>query len=174
MVEDVSGCISADTIIVDECNAEFYFRDIPTGITPNDDGRNDYWEIDKLIDFTQAVVEICRRLDGLPLAIELAAARVRLFSPHSLLDRLDSRLQVLRGGMRDLPERQQTLRDTIAWSYELLDEDEAKLFAMLSTFTGFTIEAAEAVAWAVSEQTELRIDIIDGLFYLRIRNCSRN
>ena len=114
----------------------------------------------------RAVVEICRRLDGLPLAIELAAARVRLFSPQSLLDRLDSRLQVLRGGMRDLPERQQTLSDTIAWSYELLDEDEAKLFTILSAFTGFTVEAAEAVAGAVSEQADMRIDIIEGLFSL--------
>lgn len=71
-----------------------------------------------------AVAEICRRLDGLPLAIELAAARIRLFPPSALLQRLDNRLKVLTGGARDLPPRQQTLRGALDWSYELLGQDE--------------------------------------------------
>ncbi len=73
------------------------------------------------------VAEICIRVDGLPLAIELAAARIRLFSPQALLDRLGSRLKLLRGGARDLPTRQQTLRDAIDWSYDLLDAGEKRL-----------------------------------------------
>jgi predicted ATPase/DNA-binding XRE family transcriptional regulator len=92
------------------------------------------------------VAEICKRLDGLPLAIELAAARVNLFSPKALLGRLDLRLPLLSGGARDLPERQQTLRDTVAWSYDLLGPDEEALFRCLAVFAGgFTLEAAEAV-----------------------------
>ena len=93
-----------------------------------------------------AVAEICLRLDGLPLAIELAAARIRLFPPRALLERVGGRLQLLRGGARDLPVRQQTLRDTVDWSYELLDDDEQRLFALLSVFAGCTFEAVEAVA----------------------------
>jgi predicted ATPase len=90
--------------------------------------------------------EICRRLDGLPLAIELAAARIKLFSPEALLDRLDRRLQLLSGGARDLPERQRTLRDTVAWSHDLLDEDEQSLFGRMSVFAGgFSLEAAETI-----------------------------
>jgi predicted ATPase/DNA-binding XRE family transcriptional regulator len=93
------------------------------------------------------VAEICRRLDGLPLAIKLAAARIKLFSPRALLARLDGRLALLTGGPRDMPARQQTIRDTIDWSYNLLDESEKTLFARLAVFVGgWTIEAAEAVS----------------------------
>ncbi|MGY1712576.1 ATP-binding protein [Geodermatophilus sp. SYSU D00758] len=94
----------------------------------------------------QAVVDICRRLDGLPLAIELAAARVRLLEPAEMLRRLDSRLAVLTGGPRDLPERQRTIRRTLEWSHDLLDDDEKVVFARLAVFVGgFSLAAAESV-----------------------------
>jgi predicted ATPase len=82
------------------------------------------------------VAEICARLDGLPLAIELAAARIRLLTPKTMLPRLGSRLKLLTGGARNLPERQQTLRGAIEWSYDLLDPEEQTLFARLSVFAG--------------------------------------
>lgn len=94
-----------------------------------------------------AIAEICHRLDGLPLAIELAAARIRLMPPNQMLARLEHRLQFLTGGARDLPERQQTLRKTIAWSYDLLNENEQQLFRRVSVFVGgCTLEAAETVS----------------------------
>ena len=93
-----------------------------------------------------AVAEICRRLDGLPLAIELAAARVRLLPPPALLARLDHRFSLLTGGARDLPERQRTLKNTLEWSYGLLSASEQALFARLGVFAGpFSLPAAEAV-----------------------------
>jgi predicted ATPase len=94
----------------------------------------------------RAVAEICRRLDGLPLAIELAAARLRMLTPEALLGRLDKQLKLLTGGARDLPERQQTMRAAIAWSYDLLDENERALLRRLTVFSGgWSLDAAEAV-----------------------------
>ena len=110
-----------------------------------------------------AVAEICLRLDGLPLAIELATARIRLFSPQALLERLGSRLKLLRGGPRDLPVRQQTLRDAIGWNYELLDCGEKRLFALLSVFPSCTLEAVEGVAREVRQLDEMGVDILDGV-----------
>jgi predicted ATPase/class 3 adenylate cyclase len=93
-----------------------------------------------------AVAELCRRLDGLPLAIELAAARTRLLSPEAMLERVDERLELLTGGPADLPARQRTLRDAISWSFNLLGERERTLFARLSIFRGgAALDAAEAV-----------------------------
>jgi predicted ATPase len=93
------------------------------------------------------IAEICRRVDGLPLAIELAAARLKLLSLPALLERLEHRLAILTGGPRDLPARQQTLRHAIAWSYERLPDPEQQLFRRLSVFSGgFTLEAVEALS----------------------------
>src|SRR5713101_1591906 len=97
----------------------------------------------------RAVAEICVRLEGLPLAIELAAARMKLLSPPLLLTRLGRRLAMLTGGSRDVPARQQTLRNTIEWSYQLLNAREQRLFRWLSVFvSGCTLQAAEAVCTA--------------------------
>jgi predicted ATPase/class 3 adenylate cyclase len=111
-----------------------------------------------------SIAGICARLDGLPLAIELAAARVKYFPPQALLTRLEQGLSVLAGGARDLPARQQTLRGAIAWSYDLLAPEEQQLFRRLSVFVdGCMWEAAEVVCRAASE---LAGDVLDGLLSL--------
>jgi hypothetical protein len=109
----------------------------------------------------QSVVEICRRCDGLPLAIELAAARTRMLSPNDIAARLGAGLDVLAGGARNLPARQQTLRNAIAWSYDLLDEPLRTFFRALSVFSGgCTIEAADRVCGTDGDG---RLDSLDAL-----------
>lgn len=106
-----------------------------------------------------AVTEICRRLDGLPLALELAAARIKLLTPQAILARLDDQLKLLTGGARDQPARHQALRSTLEWSYSLLNAAEKTLYARLSVFVGgFTLEAAEVVC-----NTDNKLDILEGL-----------
>jgi predicted ATPase/class 3 adenylate cyclase len=118
-----------------------------------------------------AVAEICARLDGLPLAIELAAARIKLLTPAAMLERLGSRLKLLGGGARDLPERQRTLRGTIEWSFALLEEGEQVLFARLAVFAGGrTLEAIEAVCDA---NGDLPIDALEGVSSLLDKSLLR-
>lgn len=120
-----------------------------------------------------AIVEICRRLDGLPLAIELAAARIRFLSTQDLLERLDRRLAILTGGANDLPLRHQTLRDTIAWSYRLLSAEDARLFRRLSVFAGgWTLRAAEAIAGIERDRCDL-VSTLDRLSVLVDSNFAR-
>jgi predicted ATPase/class 3 adenylate cyclase len=119
-----------------------------------------------------AVAEVCTRLDGLPLAIELAAARLKLFSPEDLRDRLRRRLEVLRGGARDLPARQQTLRGTIEWSYELLDDDERAVFQLLAAFADARVEAVEEVVSRTEAVGE--IDVVDRLSSLVDKSLVRS
>ena len=112
-------------------------------------------------DNAHEVAAICARLDGLPLAIELAASRIKILTPHDMLPRLQSRLKVLTGGGRHLPARQQTLRNTIEWSYDLLTAEERKLFSRLAVFAGgCTLEAIEAVC---NTHGDLGIDVLDGV-----------
>ncbi len=107
------------------------------------------------------VSELCRRLDGLPLAIELAAARVKLFAPSDLVSRLAGRLDLLCGGTQDQPERHRALRETIAWSYDLLDEPARRFFRRMAVFSrGWTLEAAEGVC---ADDAELRDGVLDWL-----------
>ncbi|HYM06492.1 MAG TPA: protein kinase [Terriglobales bacterium] len=112
-------------------------------------------------DNAAAVATICAQLDGLPLAIELAAARIKLLSPSAMQVRLESRLHLLTGGARDLPARQQTLRGAMDWSYGLLNPAEQKLFQRLSLFAGgCTMEAVEAVC---DTRQDLGLDVFDGM-----------
>jgi predicted ATPase/class 3 adenylate cyclase len=124
-------------------------------------------------DNADAVVEICRRLDGLPLAIELATARINVFSPEALRDRLSSRLGLLHGGAQDLPARQQTLRATIEWSYQLLEPGEQRLFELLSVFSGISFDAVEAVAGKIDDLRGTGIDTLDGLASLADKSLIR-
>ena len=111
-----------------------------------------------------AVAEICRRLDGLPLAIELAAARIRLLPAQALASRLDQRFSLLTGGARDLPERQRTLRNTLDWSFDLLPAGEQALFARLGVFAGpFSLPAAEAVGAPDEGQANGRGQVLETL-----------
>jgi predicted ATPase/class 3 adenylate cyclase len=121
------------------------------------------------------VADICRRLEGLPLAIELAAARLRVFSLEALRERLGSRLRALGSGPRDLPERQQTLRATIDWSYQLLPPAEQRLFAVLACFSGADIEAVESVASDLADTTGALTDVdpVDGLISLADKSLLR-
>ncbi|MGH2655756.1 MAG: ATP-binding protein [Actinomycetota bacterium] len=112
-------------------------------------------------DNAAAVAKICARLDGLPLAIELAAARLVLFSLDDLRDRLGNRLDLLRRRRRDLPPRQQTLRSTIEWSYELLDPQERTMFRLLSVFSSARLEAVEAIAAQLGALQD--VDVIEGI-----------
>jgi predicted ATPase/class 3 adenylate cyclase/DNA-binding CsgD family transcriptional regulator len=111
-----------------------------------------------------AIAGICARLDGLPLAIELAAARIKLLPPQTLLARLGQRLQVLTSGAQDVPARQQTLRNTIAWSYNLLDAQEQRLFRRLSVFAGgCTLEAIESVCMTLDGNADQVLDAVASL-----------
>jgi predicted ATPase len=121
-------------------------------------------------ELTPVVAEICRRLDGLPLAIELAAARVRTLTPQAIAGRLDRRLHLLTGGARDLPQRQRTLRATIGWSYDLLDPADQVLFERLGVFAGgWTLDAAEAVCAGDGGP-----DVIEGLASLLEKSMVRH
>ncbi len=122
----------------------------------------------------RAVAAICRRLDGLPLAIELAAARTSLFPVTALLPRLARRLPLLTGGPRDAPARLQTMRDAIAWSYDLLTRDEQSLFRRLAVFEGgFTLDAAEAICGGWGEHPALAPSVLDGVAALVAQSLVR-
>jgi predicted ATPase/class 3 adenylate cyclase len=123
-------------------------------------------------DNAAAVADICARVDGLPLAIELAAARLKLFSPEDLRDRLESRLELLRGGARDLPARQRTLRSTIEWSYELLDDEERGIFKLLSLFSSARVDAVERVSANVEPLAT--VDVLDRLASLVDKSLVRS
>lgn len=110
------------------------------------------------------VAELCRRLEGLPLALELAAARVRTLPPRAMLERLENRMGLLTGGPRDLPARQRTLRAALDWSHDLLDELERRVFRRLSVFSGgFTLEAAEAVVDPFGGMGRDTVDLVESL-----------
>jgi predicted ATPase len=112
----------------------------------------------------RTIAEICVRLDGLPLAIELAAARIKLLPPQALLARLSQLLQVLTGGRQDAPARQQTHRSTLSWSYNLLDAEEQRLFRRLSVFVGgWTLDAVVAINQAGREQEQVNFSPLDAI-----------
>ena len=126
-------------------------------------------DFDVTHDNARAVAEICVRLDGLPLALELAAARIRIMTPQTMLRRMESRLGLLTRGARDLPARQQTLRNAIAWSHDLLDAQEQRLFRRLSLFVGgFTLEAAESVC-----NIDHDLEVLDSVSALVEKNLLR-
>src|SRR5207248_6383382 len=115
-----------------------------------------------------AIAAICARLDGLPLALELAATRLKILSPTALLARLEHRLQVLTQGHRDVHTRQQTLRNTLQWSYDLLDAEEQRLFRRLAVFVGgCTLEAVEAICEAPGDEM---MNVFDGVASLLDKN----
>src|SRR3989449_3856749 len=115
-------------------------------------------------DNAAAIAQICIRLDGLPLSLELAAARIKLLSPQALLGRLNHRLAVLTSGRQDSPTRQQTLRNTINWSYDLLNAEEQRCFRRLAIFVGgCTLEAAEAVCSAAADRSLPAMDLVASL-----------
>ena len=117
------------------------------------------------------LAEICTRLDGLPLAIELAGARIKVLSPRAILARLQHRFDLLTGGARDLPARHRTLREAIAWSYDLLTEDEKKLVRRLTVFVGgHSLDAAEQVCLAMADPS---VEVLDGLASLVDENLVR-
>jgi predicted ATPase/class 3 adenylate cyclase len=128
------------------------------------------------------VADICRRLDGLPLAIELAAARLYALTPRAILDRMERRLPLLTEGPRDAPARQRTLRDTIAWSYDLLDSDEQALFRRVAIFRGWSIQAMEAVCKGSAPEpgsasialSPLQSDLVGGVGSLVANNLVRH
>jgi predicted ATPase len=110
------------------------------------------------------IAEICQRLDGLPLALELAAARLKLLSPSALLERLKRRLTLLTDGPRDAPPHQRTLRATLQWSYDLLSSDEQRLFRLLASFSGgCTLSALEAVCDALDEKISFIVEGVTSL-----------
>jgi len=116
----------------------------------------------------RAIAEIGMQLDGLPLAIELAAARIKLLPPQALLKRLSRRLEILTSSMRDLPTRQQTLRNTIQWSCDLLSQEEQRIFRLLSIFVGgCNLEAAEVVCQISGERAS---SVLDGIASLLDKN----
>ena len=123
-------------------------------------------------DNASLVAAICARLDGLPLAIELAAARIKMLSPSAMLARLESRLNLLTGGARDLPTRQQTLRSTVDWSYGLLNAAEQTLFRRLSVFSGgCALEGVEAVC---DTKGDLGLDVLDGMASMVDKSLAQN
>jgi predicted ATPase/class 3 adenylate cyclase len=159
-----NGAMTADTAMSSDAVRLFVSR-----------ARSVKADFDATDENARAIVEICQRLDGLPLAIELAAARIRMLTPQAMLPRLLSRLKLLTGGGRDLPERQQTLRGAIAWSFDLLPSEQQTLLARMSVFSrGATFESAEAVCSGVElmdvagapELGDLElpeVDIFDGI-----------